>query len=117
MRFEQDSRMQYEPAAIPTAENLEMSIVVQNSFFGVDESQCDRSWEVEIRDSAGKQLMQQSLTLAPRASVVIPLRELLPDYRHQLAGRAGSVHVRGRHINQPLTFMRHRSGDFNIHHF
>lgn len=117
MRFEQDSRIQYEPAAIPTSENLDMSIVVQNSFFGEDVSQCDRSWEVEIRDSAGKRLVHKSLTLAPRASVIVPLSELLPDYRRRLGGRAGSVHVKGRHINQPLTFVRHRSGDFNIHHF
>ena len=60
MRFEQDSRIQYEPAAIPTSHNLELSIVVQNSFFGEDDSQCDRSWEVEIRDSAGEQLMRRS---------------------------------------------------------
>lgn len=117
MRFEQDSRMQYEPAAIPTSENLDMSIVVQNSFFGEDVSQCDQSWEIEIRDSVGKQLFHKSFTLAPRASVIVPLEELLPDYRRRLGGRAGSVHVKGRHINQPLTFVRHRSGDFNIHHF
>ena len=117
MRFDQDSRVQYEPATIPTSENLELSIVVQNSFFGEDESNCDRSWDVEIRDAEGQQLLHKSLNLAPRASVVIPVGELLPDYRRQLGGRAGSVHVRGRHINQPLTLVRHRSGDFNIHHF
>jgi hypothetical protein len=117
MRFEQDSRMQYEPAAIPTSDNLDVSIVVQNSFFGKNESQCDRSWDVEIRDAEGKQLSHRSLTLAPRASIVIPLEDLLPDYRRRLGGRAGSIHVKGRHINQPLTFVRHRSGDFNIHHF
>lgn len=117
MRFEQDSRIQYEPAAIPTSHNLELSIVVQNSFFGEDDSQCDRSWEVEIRDSAGEQLMRRSLTLEPRASIVVPLEDLLPDYRRRLGGRAGSIHVKGRHINQPLTFVRHSSGDFNIHHF
>ncbi|MGH7257825.1 MAG: hypothetical protein ACREIM_05555 [Nitrospiraceae bacterium] len=117
MRFEQDVRVQYEPAAIPTSDNVEMSIVVQNSFFGEDETKCDRSLDVEIRNGAGKRLVYKSLSLAPRASVVIPLEELLPDYRQLLHGQAGSVHVKGRHINQPLTFVRHRSGDFNIHHF
>ena len=81
---------------------LTLSIVVQNSFFGEDDSQCDRSWDVEIRDGDGKQLMRRSLSLAPRASIVVPLQDLLPDYRRRLGGRAGSIHVKGRHINQPL---------------
>lgn len=117
MRFEGDSRIQYEPAAIPTSENVDMSIVVQNSFFGKDAARCDRSWSVEIRDGFGNRLAYKSFSLEPRASIVMPLEEVLPDYRQRLRGRVGSIHVKGRHINQPLTFVRHRSGDFNIHHF
>jgi hypothetical protein len=117
MRFEDDGKEQYESTAIPTSEDLDFSIVVQNSYFGDDEGKCDRTFDVQMRDAAGRPLLETTLELGPRESRVIPLSQLGPDVRAGLAGRPGSVHVSGRHINQPLTLQRHRDGDFNIHHF
>jgi hypothetical protein len=117
MRFETDRKLQYEPAVIPTSPDIEMSVIVQNSFFGHNVKKSDGRWSLEIRDHAGTVLVNHEGTLAPQASKVLAIQDLLPDYRKSLGGRPGSVHVKGRHINQPLTFMRHISGDFNIHHF
>lgn len=117
MRFAADRHNQYEPAVIPSSKDLEMSVIVQNSFFGEDPSDCDPYFAVELRDHRGKSLIQKRMSLGPRASSVLPLRDLFPNYQVRLAGEVGSIHIRGRHINQPLTFLRHRSGDFNIHHF
>jgi len=117
MRFGTDRKLQYEPAVIPTSPDIEMSIIVQNSFFGHDMEKCDSRWFLEIRDHSGTVLVDHKGTLEPRASKALAIEDLLPNYRKRLGGRPGSVHIKGRHINQPLTLLRHVSGDFNIHHF
>jgi hypothetical protein len=117
MRFEDDRRFQYEPATIPTSPQVEMSIIVQNSFFGANPAECDPRLTITVKNATGKTLLDRTLELGLRASRLIPLAELLTDYRQRLGGQVGSVHVKGRHINQPLTFLRHASGDFNVHHF
>jgi hypothetical protein len=117
MRYGDDHRVQYEPTVIPSSPSLETSIIVQNSYFGADPSECDKVFHVDLRRSDGTSIFRKSFTLEPRASVVLDLNELVPDVHRVLAGKPGSVHVSGRHINQPLTWSRHASGDFNIHHF
>ena len=117
MRYQDDHRIQYEPAVIPSSPSVDVSVIVQNSYFGEDPAQCDGTFHVDIRRGDGTSIYRKSFALRPRASVVLPLSELVPDLRSQLKGQPGSVHVSGRHINQPLTLSRHAAGDFNIHHF
>ncbi|HET9961983.1 MAG TPA: hypothetical protein VFQ34_06585 [Nitrospiraceae bacterium] len=117
MRYEDDHRLQYEPTVIPSSPSIDTSVIVQNSYFGADPSQCDKAFHLDIRRSDGTSVFRKSYALEPRASVVLHLNELVPNIRHLLGDKPGSVHISGRHINQPLTWSRHASGDFNIHHF
>jgi hypothetical protein len=115
MRFEDDARIQYDATAIPRSPFVDLSVILQNSFFGSDVARCDPSVSIEARDDGGEVMARRRLSLPPRGSTLLPLGELVPDERARR--RARSLHVRGRHINQPLTFIRHASGDFNLHHF
>jgi len=117
MRFEDDSAELYWSTLIPSSERIDTSIIVQNSFFGEQRDGCDSAVEIEVRSASGRTLLDRTLELAPRESRVLALSSLLPEGRGRLGAAPGSVHVRGRHINMPMTLLRHSSGDFNVHHF
>jgi len=117
MRFDDDESVQYESTPIPTSPSVEMSVILQSNYFGADADLCDPCCEVVVKGANGETLAEETLDLAPRSSRIVGLEAVLPDWRRRLGGQGGSVHVKGRHINQPMTFIRHASGDFNIHHF
>jgi len=118
MRFE---RMQSEPWLCVIRPLLfpDTELIVMSAYYGMDEVEGSTEWTVRIRNSQGTVLAERKMTpIPPRGSIRLPLHAIFPDVS-AIARQAGTIGIEavGSNIQGPFTFIRSRSGDFNIHHF
>jgi hypothetical protein len=114
MTFDADesARTFLSPGTIVRPE-IAFEFVLQNTYYGDGDIVSDV--DLALLDFDGRVLASTGHAMAPRTSSVLGL-EVFGDGAQRARGSV-AVRVTGRHLNHPFTFIHHRNGDFNIHHF
>jgi len=111
MTFEVENERNFLSPGIELRPELEVDVIVQSNYFG-PRPPTHQDASITALSAQGERLGNTTATIPAGGSRRVPLASLAPGHEGTV-----SVEVEGANLNHPFTFIRHVSGDFNIHHF
>lgn len=98
-------------------EPLDPSVVIMNNRLSSKDPLCRSNVTLRLYDLRGKAITESAtFELPPGGSRVLALRDAFPGFDRTSQQQVIAT-VTGRNLEQPMSFHRHASGDFNVHHF
>ena len=102
-------------------DNLESSIIIMNKCPNQKGENFKSALTIELYDNKFSFIKSiENLQLNPGGSKIIDISDVIKDSTNKnLFSKLENiiVKVKGKNIEQPMSFNYHSSGDFNIHHF